>query len=69
MADKTRFIVFGCRPDDTLLVENHTDDFDNALMYADVMSTSDYKARIFDREKSKFVDQHVIDLAIRYMGQ
>ena len=68
MADKARFIVFGCRTEDTLLVENHTDDFDAALGYYDVTSTADFKARIFDQSQGKLIDQHVIDLAAKFVN-
>jgi hypothetical protein len=67
MADKTRFIVFGVRDD--LLIEIHRDDFDKALIDADLSSCADYKARIWDNYQQRFIEPHVIDLAMKYLSQ
>lgn len=64
--EQTRFVVFGCRPQDTLLVEVHTDDFSNAAMLSLINSTSDFKARIWDDYQKGFVKQKVIDEAIKF---
>jgi hypothetical protein len=66
---KARFIVFGVDTDGDTLIENHTDDFDEALLRQDAMSCVDFKARIWDGEQGRFVAPHVIDLALKFLNQ
>jgi hypothetical protein len=63
-------VVFGVNRDDKdTFVENHTDDFIHCLLLADIMSTADYKARIWDNEDKRFIPERVIDRAMRFLSQ
>jgi hypothetical protein len=61
--DIFRFIVFGVRAQDDLLVEIHTDDFDNAVQQQDITSCADFKARIYDNVERAFVKPDVVEMA------
>jgi galactokinase/mevalonate kinase-like predicted kinase len=66
----TRFVVYGVHKDDKdTFVENHTDDFKEALMLADIQRSADYVSRIWDHERKKFISQRVIDRAIEFYGK
>ena len=62
-----RFIVFGCRPSDDLLVELHTNEFTDAVVMQSVYSGEDFKARIFDNEEQRFIKPAVIDHAAQFL--
>ena len=63
-----RFIVFGCRPSDDLLVELHTDKFTDAVVMQSVLySGEDFQSRIFDNEKQQFIKPAVIDHAAQFL--
>jgi hypothetical protein len=64
-----RFIVFGCRPEDELLIELHTNHFKEACMLAMVNTTANYHARIWDCDRKRFIKQRVIDRAIEFYGK
>jgi len=62
-----RFIVFGCRPSDDLLVELHTDDFQHAITMQSLYSCENYKARIFDNVERAFIKPEVIGHAVQFL--
>ena len=66
---KARFVVFGCRPEDQLLVENHTDDFDEAVGYWCSTTIADYTARVWDNEDKRFIRLPVLIMAAQFLTQ
>ncbi len=67
MLSTPRFVVFGVRVKDNLLIENHIDYFDNAVMMQEVTSTADYQARVWDKLEKCFIKQAVIDHAKKFL--
>jgi hypothetical protein len=66
---KDRFVVYGCRPEDEIFTEIHTDDFESAVSIAMVNTSHGYTARIWDNERQVFIRQRVIERAIEFYGK
>jgi hypothetical protein len=64
----TRFVIFGVHVEDKdTLIENHTNEVPEAILLADVMSSADYSARIWDNKRNKFLSKRMIDRLLKTM--
>jgi hypothetical protein len=68
MTKRMRFIVFGVNPADDLLVENAAVDFEVACAYYMATTTAEFKARVWDNVRNKFLNQKVVEYGIVYYG-
>jgi hypothetical protein len=64
----TRFVIFGVHVEDKdTFIENHTNEVPEAILLADVMSSADYSARIWDNKRNKFLSKRMIDRLLKTM--